>query len=178
MAAFELAKVRLNMHPAAAWRLGVVLLIGAIAVTFAIRDANIQLIGAILGAGALAVAYVEWLLSRRESSMDKFYERLRIANDYRRAVKSPDELAISEVRLYVFSELDNLEYVIERYRFGYMSAALALRGVKTFESRLENIPGFTELVQELLLGSGYSENTHRVVAMLLGKAAHSASEEH
>jgi hypothetical protein len=171
MAAFELGKVGLNMHPAAAWRLGVVLLIGTIAVVFAIRGANVQLIGGMLGGGALAVAYVEWLLGRRESSMDKFYERLRIANDYRRAVKSPDELVITEVTLYVFSELDNLEYVIERYRFGYMSAALALRGIKTFESRLEHIPGFTKLVQELLPGSGYSEHTHTVIAVLLDKAA-------
>jgi len=167
-AALKLARIKLKMHPAAAWRLGVVLLIGGIAVLFAIRGAQVQLIGGILGAGALAVAYIEWLLARRESSMDKFYERLRIANDYRRSVKDPD-LGIAEDRLYVYSELDNLEYVIERYRFGYMSAALALRGIRTFQSRLAGIPGFKALVRKLLPGAGYSLQTRVVVRELMRK---------
>jgi len=174
-AAAELADL-LEMHAAAAWRLGIVFLIGAIAVVFAIRGANVQLIGAILGAGALAVAYIEWLLGRRESSMDKFYDRLVLANNYRREVKAPSKLGISAAKLYVFSELDNLEYVIERYRFGYMSAALALRGVRTFQSRLKGIKGFRSEVRKLLtLDSGYSRHTQRVVSALLNELAPSPS---
>jgi hypothetical protein len=169
-AASELADLELEMHAAAAWRLGIVLLIGAIAVFFAIRGANVQLIGGILGAGALAVAYIEWLLSRRESSMDRFYDRLVLANNYRRAITTPRKLGISQAKLYVFSELDNLEYVIERYRFGYMSAALALRGIRTFESRLKDIEGFSGIVRELVtLESGYSRQTKIVVGVLLNK---------
>jgi len=175
-AARDLAKMKLEMHAAAAWRLGIVLLIGAIAVGFAIRGANVQLIAGILGAGALAVAYIEWLLGRRESSMDKFYDRLVLANNYRREIKTPRKLGISQAKLYVFSELDNLEYVIERYRFGYMSAALALRGVKTFESRLKGIEGFSDLVRRLVTPeSGYSEQTRIVVGELLSELALSRS---
>jgi hypothetical protein len=172
-AAAELAEITpgLKMHPAAAWRLGIVLLIGAIGFVIAIRGGSINLIGAVLGGGALAVAYVEWLLGRRESSMDKFYERLMIANDYRSAIAGPGELGISPDELYVFSELDNLEYVIERYRFGYMSAALALRGVRTFQSRLEDIKGFRELVPKELKDCGYSEHTCIVVLELINKRA-------
>jgi hypothetical protein len=86
-AAKYLATLGLNMHAAAAWRLGVVLLLGVVAVGIAICGGSIKLIGAMLGGGALAVAYIEWLLGRRESSMDKFYERLVIANNYRHAVR-------------------------------------------------------------------------------------------
>jgi hypothetical protein len=173
-AAVKLANLNLKMHPAAAWRLGIVLLIGAIAVAVAIWGGNIELIAAIVAGGALAVAYIEWLLGRRESSMDKFYERLVLANNYRREVRAPRELGIGDVELYVFSELDNLEYVIERYRFGYMSAALALRGVRTFQSRLENINGFRERLPDLD-DCGYSAHTQIVVAALMDKLASSPS---
>jgi hypothetical protein len=61
---------------------------------------------------------------------------------------------------------DNLEYVIERYRFGYMSAALALRGVKTFKSRLKKIEGFSDAVRDLLPGSGYNMHTCKLVRRL------------
>lgn len=158
----QLENIGVKLHPAAGWRPGVVLIIAAVAVIAAALGGKLELIGAILGGGALAVSYVEWVLTRREGSMDKFYERLVLANNYRKAVNEPKGVAITDMDLYVFSELDNLEYVIERYRFGYMSPTLALRGVNTFQSRF-HIAHFRERVTGFIdLNCGYSRHTCKV----------------
>jgi len=83
----------------------------------------------ILSLGVLLIGYQQWRDARQEASFERFYERLRIANDRR------DKLGADPFTMYVFAELDNLEYVIERYKLGYVSAELAGRGLRTFRSR-------------------------------------------
>ena len=168
-AALQLAlENNIRLHPLAAWRSGIVAIVGLIALVAAIAGASPELIGAILAAGALLVTYVEWMLGRRESSMDKFYERLEIANEHRSNLADA-AMRMRDTERYAFTELDNLEYVIERYRFGYMSPSLALRGVNTFESRL-GIDGFkNELSRLIEQDCAYNEHTCRVVCKLLEK---------
>lgn len=166
-AARELYRDRgICLHPLAAWRTIIVAVtIGAAATAF-FADKPAEFIAAILAGGALLVTYVEWMLGRRESSMDMFYERLETANEHRSNIVRIG-MKMNRTERYVFTEIDNLEYVIERYRFGYMSPSLARRGVNTFASRLGIIGFKTELRSILANGCAYSELTCDVVGKVM-----------
>lgn len=118
---------------------------------------------AVLALGAFIVGYHQWRAARRETSMDKFYERLKTAND-RLA-----ELKADKFEMYVYAELDNLEYVIEKYRLGYMGPDQALRGLETFRSRLEGDRGaaFAGKVKQVLGKVGYSTSTQNIVRQII-----------
>jgi hypothetical protein len=163
-AARKLERMGVKLHPLAAGRLTIVILIGLGALAVALKYRNVALLGATFAGGALLVTYFEWMLGRRESSMDKFFERLELANKQRDEVEH-GSLKMDEFHGYVFAELDNLEYVIERYRFGYMSPSLALRAVRTFGGRF-GIQGFDEVVGRLALWGSYSPRTCIVVRKL------------
>jgi hypothetical protein len=156
-AARKLERMGVKLHPLAAGRLSIVIIIVVLALAMAAAYRSVPLLGAIFAGGALLVTYVEWMLGRRESSMDKFYDRLELANK-QRSDEANGTLKMDDFHRYIFAELDNLEYVIERYRFGYMSPSLALRGVKTFGGRF-GIPGFDENVGRLALWGCYSPRT-------------------
>ena len=90
-------------------------------------------------AGAL-LAYQQWWAARTEVAFDKFYERLNYANQ--RFMEWPAARAMmirtapgDEREMYVYTELDNLEYAVEKYRIGFMGPDTALRAVHTFEYR-------------------------------------------
>jgi hypothetical protein len=121
---------------------------------------------AVLALGAFIVGYHQWRAARRETSMDRFYDRLEIANDRLAALEGIDAF-----HMYVYSELDNLEYVIEKYRLGYMSPEQALRGLRTFQSRLTGYKGqeFGEFAEGALDRSAYSPDTCCVVRRVLAK---------
>ena len=165
-AARELERMQVTLHPLAAWRICIVAVVILIAMVAFFFGASPELIGVVVAAGVLLITYVEWMLGRRESSMDKFYERLEIANDHRNQIADVD-MRMPDTERYIFTELDNLEYVIERYRFGFMSPTLALRGVNTFASRL-GIKGFEEQVVKLIdPRCGYQKHTCEVARTLI-----------
>jgi hypothetical protein len=165
-AASALAKMHVDLHPIAALRLTIALSTGVIALVVGYCTKKWEFVTAILGVGALGIAYVEWMLERRESAINKFYDRLKISNDYRNSIRDPN-LGMSDENLYVFSEIDNLEFVIEQYRIGYISPALALRAVDTFRGRF-GIDGVAERISKFVdMGCGYSPETVKVVRGLL-----------
>lgn len=151
------------------WRPLIVLIAIATALIVAVTgDDNGEEVAATIAGGVLLVGYVEWFLTRRETSMDKFFDRLVTTNNYRREIKEEGPYSYNPIDLYVFSEIDNLEYVIERYRFGYMSPVLALRGVNTFKSRLK-LGDFKARVARLAGPQcGYSEHMCRMVRHISG----------
>ena len=157
-AACELEQETIKLHILSGWRIGIVLIVAAVALAAVADHKSTEFIAAIFAGGALVITYSEWMLGRRESSMDKFYERLETANEHRSNQLVHRDLKMDETERYIFTELDNLEYVIERYRFGYMSAGLARRGLHTFISRF-GIPGFEEQVA-IAIGRGCAYNDH------------------
>jgi len=100
---------------------------------------------AFLAGGAFAVGLQQWKLARAETSFEKFYERLNLANsrlnDWKSARKLIGHLWNDEseeeyqLTMYVFIELDNLEYCLEKYKRGFMDWLDAYRGMQTFKSR-------------------------------------------
>ena len=66
--------------------------------------------------------------------------------------------------MYVYRELDNLEYAIAKYKLGYMSPENALRSLRTFRVRCNSSPEFRELALMCAMANeGYDSITQEVV---------------
>jgi hypothetical protein len=127
----------------------------------------------VITVGAFVFGFRQWRSNQREISLEKFYDRLDIVN--RRLDQWPgarklvshfwgeDCLGESyEKAMYVYVELDNLEYVLEKYTRGYMDAKDAFRGITTFESRCSS-PEFRRLACQQVSKAGYRSSTIRIV---------------
>jgi hypothetical protein len=67
---------------------------------------------------------------------------------------------------YVYVQLDNLEYALERYLQGIASAYTTARAVMTFASRCVS-PEFLERCHHQVADASYSPVVHRVVQRLV-----------
>lgn len=113
---------------------------------------------------AAIIAYQQWRANKHETSIDKYYDRLDIAN--KRLEVLPD---VNKEDVYIFAELDKLEYVIMKYELGYISPHLALRGVKNFESLCKKRMGFKEKAKSWINNAAYLEATKAVVSKVFFK---------
>ena len=156
---------------------GIFTLIGLIIfvlTSFVFRDAkDIDIASAIIACGALVFAYQQWVETKHENSIDKYYERLTLTNNRLNdwAALRPifsefwhyGDTNSFEKSMYVYLELDNLEYSIIKYRYGYMSPYMAYRSLLTFISRCQS-PEFLDLAQQCVNKSiGYQDITEEVV---------------
>jgi hypothetical protein len=128
---------------------------------------------AVLALGALVLGFQQWREAREEISMDKYYERLDIANRRRECApesvyklmrSSIPELANEDpaVLMYVYVELDNLEYVASKYRLGYMRPGQACRGLRTFQRRCLS-SDFKRIAEIRVKGGDYHQHTCNIV---------------
>jgi len=128
--------------------------------------------------GAVVFTYQQWRESRHETSMDKYYERLDIANRKRKEggklvyemMRYPQQGIIAEPQkmLYLYAELDNLEYVIEKYRLGFMPPEQACRGLRTFQQRCRS-EEFRNLALARVRHGDYHDDTSRVVETVVAE---------
>lgn len=123
---------------------------------------GVQTATAVIALGAFILGYQQWRSARFETSIEKFYERLEASNKrlqewstVRELLGAVDDQPHFLQSMYVFSELDNLEYVVQKYKYGYMSAEQALRGVMTFKARCVHVK-FRERAKSCLAIGGYS----------------------
>jgi hypothetical protein len=135
-------------------------------------------VAAVLGVGVLVLGLQQWRAARKELSLDKFYERLAATNrwldEYEEARPFagpwPSKDGESDVRafrkrMYVYLELDNLEYALAKYNLGYMDLQDAYRSLRTFRQRCGASAEFCELAQECVEGNtGFNEATRLAVA--------------
>lgn len=127
--------------------------------------------------GALIVGYHQWREARRELSMERYYDRLEIPNRRQDAQQDSGHRTVHEMMesclpelagedpdalMYVYVELDNLEYVIGKYRLGYMKARQACRGLRTFQLRCWS-PQFRRIARHRVHAGDYHPRTARVV---------------
>lgn len=135
---------------------------------------------AVSGLAIFLVLFWQWRRARQEASFEKFYERLDMANKRMVAVmeqvaaghdpKSRENpVGLSIYDMWVFTEVDNLEYAIEKYRLGYMSGKHFDRALATFESRCRTKPAFSQEVCNLVGACGYQRRTERAVQAILAK---------
>jgi hypothetical protein len=122
--------------------------------------------GAAVGAlvitlGGAFVTYQQWRAARYEAALDKFYDKLEIANRRREALK--DEGKVDPFDMYIFTELDNLEYTLEKYKLGYVMLAQLCRSLEMFRRRCEGIKGFADGASDLVSRAAYHPTTEAIV---------------
>jgi hypothetical protein len=129
----------------------------------------------IIGLGALYLGFQQWRSSRSEVSLDTFWNRLSGTNvrlDEWHEVRpfagpwkiSGKSSRISyRHRMYVYLELDSLEYAIAKYRIGYMSSDDAYRSLNTFRQRCLASQEFCNLALDSVENYAYDEETSVVV---------------
>ena len=114
---------------------------------------------AILSLGIAIIAYRQWHAARQEISIDKYYDRLDVANKRLEVLTdkpSPEDM-------HAFAELDKLEYVIAKYEYGYMPSILALRALNNFKGLCRDRKGFREKASCWVNKASYRDVTRRVV---------------
>ncbi len=95
-------------------------------------EAATRVLPTVVALSALVLGFQQWRANRIETSMDKFYERLDRADlrlegwSHARAVvahlwEGQSGQEAYERTNYFYVELDNLEYVIEKYKLGYVN---------------------------------------------------------
>jgi hypothetical protein len=129
----------------------------------------------IIGLGALLVGVQQWRSSRSEVSLDTFWNRLSGTNDrlceweevrgFAGPWKEPGRKAFVSFkrRMYVYLELDSLEYAIAKYRIGYMSPDDAYRSLNTFRQRCLASSDFCRLATDCAQNYAYDVETRVVV---------------
>jgi hypothetical protein len=121
--------------------------------------------------GLLIAGFWQWRGARQEISMDKYYERLDISNQWWKSSPSVRNAMSGFARdsedpdmtMYVCLEIDNLEYVIEKYRIGYVDDEQACRGLKAFQVRCLNSPEFRAIARRRVHLGDYTPRTTNVV---------------
>lgn len=131
----------------------------------------------VIGLGALYLGLQQWSAARSELSLDKFYEKLAATNrkldEYHGArefagpwsdgSEESEDLAY-ERKMYVYLELDNLEYAIAKYNLGYMSSSDAYRSLRTFRQRCHASSEFCRIASVCVeTNEGYNWQTKQAV---------------
>ena len=146
--------------------IGVVLGIVSLIIWIVVREFNFdrvpwsQAFTAVLSLGIAIIAYRQWRGARHEISIDKYYDRLEVANKRLEAVETDKP---TPEDMYVFAELDKLEYVIVKYEYGYISHLLALRALNNFKGICTDRRGFKERAAHWVNQASYRAITRRVV---------------
>jgi hypothetical protein len=153
-----------------------------------LKGAPETVVGGTVALGAVLVGAQQFAASRNEVSLEKFYDRLQVTNDRLEEFAStrefiglpfgrPEDGRFDDDdfhrRMYVFRELDNLEYAIAKYRIGFMSRDNAHRSLRTFRSRCAVSEAFCHMAHDQVHGtrserdSGYDPQTKIVVCRIL-----------
>lgn len=136
----------------------------------------------------LAVGYQQWRSARKEASLEKYYERLDVSNRRMEAIweagsrgggtpyhegslpiQSQQDIVrcgLPPAAMWVYTEIDNLEYVLQKYELGYVDKELMKRALGFFASLCRQVPLFAATARagaNPSSGSGYRRKTKQVV---------------
>jgi hypothetical protein len=168
-----------------AWFSSLVLVVAF--VTALVRGAPETVVGGLVALGAVLVGAQQFAAARNEVSLEKFYDRLQVTNDrleeYRATREfiglpygwTQDRVDDDQFhrRMYVFRELDNLEYSIAKYRIGFMSRDNAHRSLRTFTARCAVSEEFCRMAHDQVHGTkskqdtGYDRQTKFVLCRIM-----------
>lgn len=137
------------------------------------REDYFTMAGAVATLGLTIVGCIQWSEARHEASIDKSYDRINLTNDQFCSCKKVcdmfpyfwDETGKNprECIMYVYLELDNLEYAIAKYYHSSMETETAFRSLRTFLSRCQSEKFLNFAKKYVHLSIGYSEMTKIVV---------------
>jgi hypothetical protein len=153
---------------------------------------GIDVITALFALVAVILGYQQWRAARNEISLDTFYERLETTNKLldqwpvARPLAAPwpqltetTNLSEDDYRcaMYVYRELDSLEYAIAKYQLGYMSPENAFRSLRTFRTRCHSSTFRALALQVIDKHSGYSDLTKQVVRKVVTRISSEGSSQ-
>jgi hypothetical protein len=158
----------------------------AVTVVAALRlpaSTTVNLGAVLLAVDTLVLGLSQYWALRQENSLDHLYERIHLGNlmrvEYEQSRPDSRDRYVGAAALhgetratrarflfYVFTEMDNLEYAIEKYRHGFMSELLADRALRTFVARLRRVR-FRDAVSSHYRDAPYTPETRRVIEMML-----------
>ncbi len=133
----------------------------------------LKVLAVVGAAAAFGLSFVQWQLGRDESTYDSLYDRLKISNDnldrYWTDVHAndPAELINHRRNMYVFSEVDNLEYVLGKKRLQYAETVIVRRAVQQFWGLCTS----KDKYECLMFWLGADETTRRVMGYEAGTCA-------
>lgn len=111
-------------------------------------------------------------------SFDKYYDKLDLVNkkfdSWRIEIlrTQPELLQDHLYTMFVFAELDNLEYVLEKYKLGYVKQEFMDRALRTIIARCEEeqiyigakVECFRHRAKNLMkMAKGYEDTTRRII---------------
>ena len=139
-------------------------------------------VGGVVTAVAFSLGVWQWLAARHEASLDNYYERLDLANSrfdaaQQSRLKQPADAADLQrhnYAMFIFAELDNLEYVLEKHCRGYVEVALLARALRHFEERSRDAEFRAAMLSAVgRLGeaqpSGYTDRTREVARAIAAR---------
>jgi len=135
---------------------------------------------------AFLVAYVRWGRSQRNENVKDAMIRKDKANsmivehtellfphtgnvfgfEARYAEQNLDDIRRAKIDMYVFTEIDNLEFVFDKSRAGLIEDEYIVRAIKIFVARAEN-EGFFKVAQRLIVSGRYNEDFAQAAVKLL-----------
>ena len=138
---------------------------------------------------ASLIAYLRWLKIQRNNNVKDAMARKDKANslitensalllpyvgsvfdfEARYAEKLLSDVEQTRVDMYVFTEIDNLEYVFDKSRAGLIEDGYVIRAVKIFLARADNV-GFARAASRLVKKGRYNEEFKDTVSELLALA--------
>jgi len=108
-----------------------------------IFNEGVRTTGTFLTAIAFVFGLFQWKAARREASFERYYDRLKIANDSFDDYKEEEltntarneEMKTHRFFMFLFAELDNLEYILQKHCLGYVDQILVDRALQHFWAR-------------------------------------------
>jgi hypothetical protein len=162
---------------------------GSLLIPTEFSDQVAKAIGGAVVFFGIGYGFVQWNAARHEVTFDKYYERIDMGNerinDRRLAQYQGNKEATVDhyFNMLVFAEIDNLEYVLGKYRLGFVNFELTNRSIRTFRAQCDDV-AFREKVLFWLgvtdqeqVAKGYEKDT-RVAARFLVGHAEKYSREH
>ncbi len=135
---------------------------------------------------AFLVAYVRWVRSQRNENVEDAIMRKDKANsmiveytellfpytgnvfgfEARYTEQHIDDIKRAKIDMYVFTEIDNLEFVFDKSRARLIEDRYTVRAIKIFVARAEN-EGFFNVARRLIVSGRYNEDFSQAIVKLL-----------
>jgi hypothetical protein len=140
----------------------------------------IGMAGSLILVMSLLLGLYQWHASVEQAAMEKYEREISGGNEVEKRATvremmkslypalSPEERPDYDRSAYVYVELDNLEYALERYEEGLASAYTTSRAVMTFASRCRSRE-FRQRAELQVVVASYSPVTAKVVSLVIRK---------
>jgi len=137
----------------------------------------------VIVAATAVFAILQWRVSLEKDALEKYQTEIKEANESKLKWPGVKEMMAEhylkedstnpreyQQSLYVYNQLDSLEFALERYLQGFTSAYTAFRSVITFQGKC-TAAQFRSRVEKLFVEGSYSPPVRSVIKEVLRRTA-------